>query len=128
MTQTQLTKFELFSLLQNSKQINLSEFLNMTKLTQNEFIEIVCSDEISTARKKHGNTDVFSMKLAAKALDISYPHLVRLKKSGMSIQYTQDKARSPVYFPVWAIAVHNYLKSHPIIPGQTTFSNLLAEI
>lgn len=123
-----VTKFELSELLTQNQGIGLNKLLKKAELTQYDFVQITCQEEFVKLRSKFGDKDTLTMRAAADALEISYPHLVRLKLNGQSIPYTQDGERAPVYFPIWAIAVHNYLKSHPIIPGRITFSNLLSEI
>lgn len=128
MNKINTSKFELGLLLRKNAYRDLDSFLNDSKLTQSDFVQITCQEEFVKLRSKFGDKDTLTMRATADALEISYPHLVRLKLNGQSIPYTQDGERAPVYFPMWAIAVHNYLKSHPIIPGRITFSNLLSEI
>ncbi len=128
MNTLQKNKFELDQYLQKNNNTDLETFLQSNQLTQYHFIQIVCHEKIKSLKTKYNNADVLDMKSTAEALGISYIHLLRLKQQGHSIPYTQNGERHPVYFPVWAIAVSNYLKSHPLIPGKITFSNLLNEI
>lgn len=121
-----ITDLQLF-LIKNPN-ISLEDFLLQLQITQKELIGIVCDQELAKLYKDFGQVDTLTMASAAKAMDISYPHLVRLKQQGKTIRYSQKGSNAPVYFPLWAIAIYNYLRSNPIVPGEVTFSKLLQEI
>ena len=122
--------YNLSQVLTLNQNLSLDNFLNEVKITEDEFIDIVCHNEIAHIHELYGvRTTRLTLLQASSVVEISSHHLGFLRRNGeLSIPSTQSKERGPIYFPVRGVAIYNYIKSHPIIPGKTTFSNLFQEI
>lgn len=120
-----MTKFELEQELKKHKFIKLEDFLRQVKLSEDEFIDIVCRDEIQKIESKY-KKNILTAKEASEASTISYATIIRHKKHN-KINYYQEKEGAPILFSVRNIAIEMYKKTHPIEQNKITFTNLLKE-
>lgn len=121
-----MTKFELEQELKKHKFIKLEDFLRQVRLTEDEFIDIVCNDEIHKIESRYKKS-ILTAQEASEASTISYATIMRHKKDN-KIKFSQEKEGAPILFSSRNIAIEMYKKSHPIEQNKITFTNLLREL
>jgi len=121
-----MTKFELEQELKKHKYIKLEDFLRQVRLSEDEFIDIVCRDEIQKIESKYKKS-ILTAQEASEASTISYATIMRRKKEN-KIKFSQEREGAPILFSSRYLAVVLYIKAHPLSPFKITFTNLLQEL
>lgn len=122
-----MTIFELEEKINNTKYKDLKEFLKIIKLTQDQFIEIICKNEISEILKKFNKKTLNSKEVVA-CLDSSYATLMRNINSKKGPLFFQNKKGSRLHFPTRYVAIAVYIKEHPSNLNNNKIIKLLREI
>lgn len=111
-------------ILEKNKTLTLQEFIKTCKITKDQLIDIVCKEELNNLYSKYGKVSSLPFKSAVSELPFGPATLNRRKKDGLPPLYSQDKPKTPIYYPIREIAVYHYINSHPIIVGEASFSKL----